>query len=150
MGWFSKSKMEGEHPPPERKTFSDEKTLFFPSRSQPLRRIIEPEQVKAAAGLERPLPLEEPRSMPALPPLTLREEMPEPPAEGSLYVKVDVYQRILGEVDDLRRKLDRLQEVNKGLETSEYNEDTDFVKLRRTVKNLHDRTLQIDKVLFKA
>jgi len=69
---------------------------------------------------------------------------------GPLYVKIDVYRRIWGEVEGLRGKLNDLQETNVKLEGSEYNEEHNFTKLRRSIKGVHDRLLQIDKILFKG
>src|SRR3989344_484924 len=67
-----------------------------------------------------------------------------------LFVKMEVYQRILGEMDDLKLILSKLGEINRHLESSEYNEENNFEKLRREVKLIHDRLLQIDKILFKS
>ena len=68
-----------------------------------------------------------------------------------LYVKVDVYQRMLSELDDLRRKLAGLGETSKSLQVSEYNEEHNFNKLRKNLcKSLHDNLLHADKTLFKA
>ena len=67
-----------------------------------------------------------------------------------LYVKVEVYQRMLGELDELRRGFLDLQQISKNIDESEYNEENNFNKLRRGMKNLHDNLLQADKILFKS
>ena len=132
----------------------DEKALRFPTAPPP-RRVIKPEEVKAVAGFDQPLNFEQQEATTlaksrffarATPPAPEIPEEPQPP----LYVKVDIYQRILGELDTVKGKLTHLQEINSRLESSEYNEDQHFVKLRRAVKNLHDRLQQMDKTLFKG
>ena len=70
--------------------------------------------------------------------------------EGPLFVKVDVYQRVLGELDDLKHQLNILKDVQHKLEDSEYNEERNFDKLRKSMKVIHDQMLQVDRVLFKA
>ena len=67
-----------------------------------------------------------------------------------LFVRVEVYQKILGEIDSLRDDLKELNHFNGSLENSEYNEETNFVKLKKGVKVMHDRLLQVDKIIFKA
>ena len=52
--------------------------------------------------------------------------------------------------DAIKAKLNEMTEISKALEVSEYNEETDFTKLRRAVKGLHDRLLVVDKTIFKT
>lgn len=122
---------------------------------------LEPEKVKAAAGLkvqkeeevgvdemlpQKDLKLAEWGKVPPKPNLSKfgrKEEL------GPLYVKKDVYQRLLGEMDLLKRNLSELDDANKKLHDSEYNEEDDFEKLKRTMKLIHDRLLEVDKTLFK-
>ena len=157
MGWlFGRKKKVPKVPFPEGQLI-DPNTLRFPETYS--ERVIEPDSIKAAAGLSRKE-------------MTLRsmetEKMPEEsifPEEEvvttttpeniistgePLFVKVDVYQRILGELSVLHDYLGSLDETNKKLDNSEYNEEANFDKLRRTMKSMHDRLLQADKVLFKS
>jgi hypothetical protein len=69
---------------------------------------------------------------------------------GPLFIKVDVYQRILGEFDLLKDKLGELSKASTGLENSEYNEEDNFAKLKKSVRLLHDKLLVMDKTLFKS
>ena len=73
-----------------------------------------------------------------------------PQPSGPLFVKVGVYQRILGEVDDLKAQVAGLAAANRKLEDSEYNEEHHFEKLKRSVKVMHDRLLQVDKTIYKG
>ncbi|MBI2668634.1 hypothetical protein HYX14_02210 [Candidatus Woesearchaeota archaeon] len=140
MGWFFKKKVVPKVPMPPA---MGESALRLPPKFSS-ERVIEPEKVKAAAGL----PVEREIASPEL-------SLPMPPTPGggtipdSIYVKVEVYQQILGEVDSLRKQLGLLTEAGKVLETSEYNEEANFTRLRRAMKMLHDDLLKIDKVLFK-
>ncbi|HLD79185.1 MAG TPA: hypothetical protein VJA18_01360 [Candidatus Nanoarchaeia archaeon] len=159
MGWlFGRKKAVPKVPFPEGKPY-DEKALRFPTSSSQ-DRIIEPESVKAAVGFDKPVafPEEEPMMEDQLPAPPIfpfsRTSRPMPTPEfmprQELYVKVDVYQRMLGELDELKKKLWELSETSKSLEVSEYNEEANFNKLRKSMKSLHDSLLHADKTLFKA
>ena len=146
MVWpFSRKQKVPKVPFPEDKPM-DEGELRFPEQSS--KKEIKPDSIKKAAGLkpiEEELPpkkkiVKEPTELPPAPP----EIKVEP-----LYIKIDVYQRILGELETLKTNLGNLGQANKTLESSEYNEEANFDKLRRSMKNLHDRLLQVDKILFK-
>jgi len=158
MGWlFGKRKKVPQVPFPEGRTF-EEGSLRLPRRLSG-ERVIEPDLIKAAAGLEKPLAFPD---EPELKPKTDKKSWFPAFASGSLdlplvnekstplYVKMEVYQRILSELDGTKTNLTELQNANKALETSEYNEENNFVKLRRAVKNIHDRLLLIDKTIFKT
>ena len=158
MGWLF-GKKKSKVPFPESRSL-DEGALRFPTRSS-MDRIIEPEQLKAAVGIEQPmmrsapepaLSLSMPRSyslpteaMPASSKISAGAEVDEP-----LFVHIDVYRQVLGAIDDLKKGVNSLQETSKHLESSEYNEEANFTKLRRAVKSMHDRILQMDKVVFKS
>ncbi len=149
MGWLFGQK-KPKVPFPEGKPYQ-EGALRVPRRLSS-GRVIEPMQVKAALGLERPFPLPEEDEQLLPERYATRPELaaPEFKPTGPHFVKVEVYQQILGEIDSIRSKANQLNEVNKVLGTSEYNEEHNFTKLRRAVKNLHDRLLQVDKNLFKT
>ncbi len=132
----------------------NEGALLFPGMGFQ-EKVIKPEQLKAAAGLDDGLP--------ELPPLSFPSEPPQPsfPSKRAIpqsftrqedvpvYLKVEVYQRILGEIEGLRVDFAHLQVANINLTSSEYNEENNFTKLRKAVRGIHDRLLQVDKVLFK-
>ncbi len=167
MDWlFGRKKAVPKVPFPEGKQI-DEKALRFPA-STPSERVIEPEKVKEAVGFNKPMAFPEEET-------GLEEELPAPPSfpfpkfaskpteswkpslpsaefmpRQELYVKVEVYQRMLGELDELKKKIGELSETSKVLEVSEYNEETNFNKLRKFMKSLHDNLLHADKTLFKA
>ena len=141
-------------PFPEAQLFGSD-TLRFPDKVR--ERVIEPSDIMDAAGLmeekavasekmdlNSEMGLEEPA-----------ESMPITKAPGlitsnePLYVKVDIYQRILGEIGNLKNHLLELNETNRILENSEYNEEDNFDKLRKAMKAIHDRLLEADKILFK-
>ncbi len=152
---------------------SMEGTLRFPTM-RPEERVIEPSRVKEAVGLEMPSITEEAPSFPSFEgstPENFRsrgEPSPVPVAPSRtatgtavpvaygqsesepLFVKVDVYQRILGEIDSLKKDMNDMFETTKKLETSEYNEEENYAKMKRAVRVVHDRLLQVDKTLFKA
>ncbi len=160
MGWLFGRKKVPRVPFPEGRPF-EEGSLRLPGKLSSSR-VIEPDQVKEAAGLGRALtfPEEEelpqpsfpsPRSPPPLSaagaarpsPLDLQEISP-------LFVKMDVYQHLVGELDEIKSKITELNHINKSVEKSEYNEEHNFVKLRRAVRGIHDRLLLADKIIFKA
>ena len=159
MGWlFSRKKKVPQVPFPEARAPGPD-TLRFPERTK--ERVIVPEEVKSAAGLREEkkfMPDQEEQEMEGL---DDSEELPElPPAPRApapitssgepLYVKVDVYQRILGEIGSLKGYLNELGETNRILENSEYNEEANFDQLRKSMKAMHDRLLQADKIIFKS
>lgn len=159
-------------PFPKGKPF-DEGTLRF-SRKLAEEKIIEPDEARAPGGLtqsvfpegnfgpEEKYGLKPPKrhflkfpglsSKPKTGPEPFPEEEPLalPLATGPLLVKVNVYREILNEINALRKKISELQEINKILEKSEYNEENNFIRLNRAVKSMHDRLLQMDKKVFKA
>jgi hypothetical protein len=163
MGWlFGRKKVVPKVPFPQGKIL-DEKALQFPP-IESSERIIEPEKVKEAVGFSKPMafPDEEPMlsdeelpEMPSFPFSSKKKYSPSSSAPSDLmpkhelYVKVEVYQRMLTELDELRRGFTELQGINKNIGESEYNEETNFNKLRKGMKSLHDNLLQADKILFK-
>ncbi|MEK6845160.1 MAG: hypothetical protein AABY26_00255 [Nanoarchaeota archaeon] len=50
----------------------------------------------------------------------------------------------------MKSELNQLKDINTKLETSEYNEEHNFDKLKKAMKNIHDRLLSVDKTLFKV
>ncbi len=70
--------------------------------------------------------------------------------EGPLYIKKDAYQKILTEIHDLHGFLNKMKSATNILEKSEYNEEAHFERLKKTIKDMHDKLLQTDKVLFKG
>ncbi len=167
MGWLFGAKKVPKVPLPQGYKL-DEGALRFPSMSTPQQRVIQPEQVKQAVGFEKPYSFPEDieeqandqndQNMPSYSeqPRESLASMPKmgftPATEKSnpLYVKVEVYQQILGQLDGLKSDLTHLTDSNRQLESSEYNEQNNFDRLRRSVKSMHDRLLQIDKELFNS
>ncbi|MBI2112430.1 hypothetical protein HYT52_02765 [Candidatus Woesearchaeota archaeon] len=166
MGWlFGKKKVEPRVPFPE-PVFPDESALRFPS-SLGKEKIIEPMRLKEAAGFSKPLPFPEmpkpqqPISVPR--PLGAKPSMPMSQRPGEMYrpsavkreeepkfIKVQLYQRVLGELDGLKTDLNALHSADTRLQNSEYNEENHFSKLRRSVRAIHDDLLQMDKTLFNT
>ena len=112
-------------------------------------RIIEPEEIKEAAGVKDFSPMDFKAKDYNLPEIneskfTLKTARNEP-----LYIKVNVYQTILSELEGLKGGLNGLSTIQSSLESSEYNEEHQFAKLRRTMKFIHDHLLKSDQILFK-
>jgi len=150
MGWlFGKKKMMPKVPFPLSR--SSEEGQFQFSRTFPSEKVIEPENFKQAAGLDQPI-FPEVEEEPSPLSQRIKEELnPFTPEQSTpVYVKVDVYESILGELDGLRGMVSQLNNANVHLRSSEYNEETNFTKLRKAIRNIHDRLLQMDKILFKA
>ena len=170
MGWlFGRKKVVPKVPFPQGRPI-DEKALQFPP-IESSERVIELDKVKEAVGFSKPMAFpdeQESRDMPMEEEEYKLPETPEPSfpsmskyGSGSsgnsgmmpkheLFVKVEVYQRMLGEIDELRRGFSELQHIGKAIDESEYNEENNFNKLRRGMKSLHDSLLQADKTLFKS
>lgn len=147
MGWlFGRKKKVPQVPFPAGRPL-EEGALSLPSKVS-RGKVIEPEEVKAAAGLEKPL------AFPEEPEVLKKKHLPPPPIpqeeKGLLYLKVDAYQRILGELDNLKGKLGEMKEASHCLETSEFNEESNFAKLKRLVRSMHDHMLLADKIIFKT
>jgi len=154
MGWLFGGKKVPKVPFPEGRPF-DERTLRLPGKLS-AQRVIGPEEIKAAAGLG---------TVPSFP--EEEEESPLPPAQkpplygrpaslfptagpSPLFIKMEVYRRVLMEIDEAKSRISELGQANKALDKSEYNEEHNFVRLRRSIKGMHDRLLLIDKIVFKT
>ncbi|MBT3836049.1 hypothetical protein HOD05_02155 [Candidatus Woesearchaeota archaeon] len=156
MGWLFGKKKVPKVPFPQGR---EANALKFPS-STPAQRIIEPRSVKEAVGVGKaPLPPSKPqREEETLVPSP--KEVPNMPtpmqpheifgAEGPLYIKMEVYQTILGELDELKTDFTRLNKSHRILEESEFNEEHHYGKLKNNMKLIHDKLLQADKTLFKV
>ena len=174
MGWLFGKKKVPKVPFPTGVPV-DEKELRFPAPGV-RERVIAPRDLKEAVGFEKnvappsapQMPLPE-KSVPQVPSATIKNNLPSsaplPPRqrmqfpnnpvspfsdEGPLFIKKEVYQRLLGEMDDLKHMVHELREINKSLENSEYNEENNFSKLRNSIRIIHDKLLQIDKTMFKS
>lgn len=140
----------------------DDNALKFPTKESS-EKSFEPKEIKEAVGFDKPvdfpgeetaqpeMPEEEliPQQEPEKTPPNLEPYEPKQPGKEEIFVKMDVYRRIIGEIDLLKKNLIQLNEINKDLDVSEYNEDKHFNKLRRLMKGLHDSLLNVDKTLFK-
>jgi|APSaa5957512622_1039677.scaffolds.fasta_scaffold193943_1 hypothetical protein len=159
MGWlFGKKKMPRVPLPQGRPV--DEKALHFPTAPSP-EKVIAPDFVKEAVGVGKqeipnlePLPSPEPMEV-----VTPQEMLPPKPMQAPtmryrdnepLFIKVDAYQRVLGELDELKANMLHLADANRRLENSEFNEENHFSKLKKTLASMHDQILAIDKTLFKS
>lgn len=173
MGWLFGKKRKRSELPLGSGPF-DEKALTFPVTEPPERTIrpekaFKPEKIKEAVGFEQQigLPPEEEAEESALPkfsgkkmpsgfePFKLDSKPPTSPLAlfqqpEELYIKVDIYQRIIGEISSINKKLTELSEINKSLITSEFNENSGFSRLRKLMKGCHDNLLQVDRIMFKS
>lgn len=163
LGWlFGKKRVAPKVPLPE--GLFDDKNLQF-SKKFSGEKLIEPENLQAAVGFNQPFNLPPDLEVPAPSPKskgksknaalpTFAQEKPESAlpisSSGPVYVKVDVYREILQEVDVMKSELNQLKDINTKLETSEYNEEHNFDKLKKAMKSVHDRLLLVDKTLFKV
>jgi len=136
----------------------DEKALRFPKANS--EKSIEPMKIKQAVGFEKKvLPsapkTEVPKFMPTEMP-ELSRPMPQPVnlvpirEDDCLHVGIQLYQKILGEMDGLKEDLGGLANANRQLVSSEFNENTQFNRLKKSIKSLHDNLLQIDNILFSS
>jgi len=152
LGWlFGKKKVAPKVPLPEGGLF-DEKTFQFSNKFGG-ERVIEPEHLQEAAGYkqrfnlpEEKIPDYKNRYAPAP---TIENEQPSDNYEATVYVKVDTYQRLLSEIESIKVDTRKMQDACRIMENSEYNEEKSFDFLRRDLKLVNDRMLQVDKVLFK-
>lgn len=155
MGWLFGSKKKVPRVPLPEGQVIDEKALRFPSGFSE-DRIIEPDQVKQAVGANNSFSFPE-METPIEKPMRIKnnlnfssESTINTPTKQPLFIKVEVYQKILGEIEELRSDMKQLDSYNSQLEGSEYNEENNFLKLKRSVNVMHDRLLQVDKTIFKA
>ncbi len=160
MSWLFRKKDVPKVPPESR---LDEKALKF-TFSPPPERIIEPEKAREMVGFEKPVAFPEEIRAAKKNKAKTEEDfsenfLEEPAFEAEpairapgeeLFIKVDVYQRILGELDFTKKNLSHLGESCKKVESSEFNEEKHFSRLRKSMKSLHDNLLHIDKTIFKS
>jgi hypothetical protein len=161
MGWFFKKKKSSTPVPQPNRALSEEHALNLSQKKNEPEKVIRPAELKAAAGvgpkaMAAPEPEGQMPEMPTnLPAAQVPSSMPgtvKQPMRFSndpIYLPVASYRKILGELDEIKYGLARLGELNKNLEKSEYNEEKDFNKMRLAVKNVHDKLLNADDILFK-
>lgn len=106
--------------------------------------ISEPESVPEPE-MSAPEPMPAPKSAPAVAP---RPMMPTQIA-GELHMHVDGYKLILGNLDEAYDGMAELQKLTKNLLESEYNEQKNFHNLKSCMKELHDKLLSADEVMFR-
>ncbi len=153
MGWlFGRKKKVPQVPFPQGHPVG-EQTLQFPNAPY-TEKTIEPDKVKEAVGVPNeaaPVAEQAPPMPPVEQQVTPRQvEAPVFSSTEPLFVKKDVYQRILGEFEGLNHDLGRLSYATKTLEESEYNEEHNFEKLKKAIKQLHDKLLMVDKTIYKV
>lgn len=169
MGWLFGRKKVPKVPLPKGVPV-DDKALRFPA-ARSSEKTIEPEELKEAIGFDKPMTFPEEPGLtkegseisPRPKQETAPEEEPgfkrginsspfleEESGKEELFVKVDVYQKMLAEIETVSKDVSDLMEINKSLENSEYNEKETFSKLRKLMKSLHDNLLDADKNLFKT
>ena len=162
MGWFFRKKKKGNEIPKPVRSFKDEQSLSFPAKGNS-EKIIEPEQFKKAAGLnevsfknEEKISKDkfnfEEKQVDILPKskdkLSVMKEIPR--SGEPLFVKVETYKKILGKIENLNSELSHLGEVNRKLSKSELKEEKSFSSLKSSVRNMHDKLLSVDEILFKS
>ena len=153
MGWlFGKKKIVPKGPFPEGKGV-DKNSLQLPQKSS-REKVILPDQVKAAVGLgqpEEPVPIQTEQDV-EMPTFSSQpeKEIPEQKIRKQVNVKVNTYRNILAELSELKKNAFEFNDINKKLEISEYNEEKDISKMKKSTKSMHDRLLQIDKIIFKG
>lgn len=172
MSWLFGKKKVPKVPFPQGHVV-DENELHLP-KSVRSSKVIQPDKIKEAVGVEKPFEfpeLPEPseeftapsteskiKSANLLFKPRVRESLPLPKVSSPeiylkeksqpLYIKVNVYQEVLGRLEMLRKDLNQLAHAERDLENDEYNEEKNFEQLKREMRGIHDRLLQIDKSLF--
>jgi hypothetical protein len=153
MGWLFGKKKEAKVPFPTGHQVPPEvsrDTLHFSAPSQ-RDRVIQPQRVQEAVG--RPIP-PQPNVPQASPQPVQRVAHPRVSNlvggdEGEpLYIKINVYQVIIDTFGDLGKELLNFKQIGKHLEKSEENEEQKIVKLKRSIKSVHDNLLEIDQKIF--
>lgn len=161
MSWLFKKKVVPRVPFPGGRPFDEKELRFAPSALR--ERVIEPEPTRQTSGFGKPLSFPDNFDMhiegmevtePKLAVASTNiqgysQNLAKNEEFGPTYVKVDVYQHLLGEIDGLKTSLSALTDVSRALEKSEYNEEASFEKLKRDIKSIHDKLLHVDKRLFK-
>ena len=165
MGWFFKKKKKVLDVPVPMRKFDDGALQFdqAPKQGSP----ITSKDLKSAAGIDTI-----PSSMASLPtqntestkdPFTNFPDLNKAPVQQSMqrmpvydqadefvYLKVEQYKRMLGELESSKNAITKLTEISRKLHVSEYNEERNFARLKNTVRSIHDRFLTIDNTLFKS
>lgn len=155
LGWLF-GKKKPRVPLPESRPF-DENAFRF-SKKFGGETIIEPEHLQEAVGYNEQFKVpEEPvleRKMPksvTVPKIVSNlNTLPRGCTINPIHIKIEVYQKILSEMEGCKENLGLMQEACRGLENSEYNEENNFEHLKKEMKSAHDKLLQIDKILFKC
>ena len=152
MGWLFGKKKVPKIPFPEEQVVDETAWRFMGGSSA--ERVIEPEHTNHAPlfGIPRMPSFSSDRKEVSQKSANPFQRSFSPPSMSNepLFVKMEVYQRILGEMDSLKLALSKLGDISRHLESSEYNEESHFDILRREVKLAHDKLLQVDKLLFKS
>ena len=174
MGWFSKKKKSAVPRPMAPKpirAIQDQQTLELPPRGSS-ETVIDPKDFKSAAGVgitpastmyQMPeTQTEEPVSpmsanefgsqvapkveQPSVRPETIRPKSFDEP----FFTDINIYKRVLGRVEGMESEVKSLSDINKKLAKSEFNEEKSFTGLKSSIKNIHDKLLSMDELLFKS
>ena len=165
MGWFFKKKKKVLDVPVPMRKFDDGALQFdqVPKQGSP----ITSKDLKSAAGIDNippsmaPMPKKDIESskdpfanFPGLnktPDQAPMQQMPSyNQADEFIYLKIEQYKRMLGELESTKDAITKLTEISRKLHISEYNEERNFARLKNTVRSIHDRFLTIDNTLFKS
>ncbi len=170
MGWFFKKKKKAlDVPVPMRKL--DESAFSFDNKGGP---PVAPKDLKKAAGFDNPIraPTKQPtkdefltdpfanlpepkKTRPAARPFVREPQAAVAPtyvepADEFVFLKVEQYKRILGELDASHESLNHLSNISRKLYQSEFNEERNFARLKNTIRSIHDKFLSVDKTIFKS
>jgi hypothetical protein len=138
MGLFSRKKKVEVPVPPH------EDLLRFPKPSQ-VERVIQPEKVKEAAGIGKPLPPPEEPLPVVSPPL----EKPVRERQEPFFIRIQHYRELIKDLDYVKEKSEKMEKINEELEKSEFNEKKDYESLKNNLKKIHERLLFMDDTIFK-
>ncbi len=141
MGWLFGSKKTPRVPLPE--GHFDEKTLQFPIGNNS--KTIIPEYHGEEHEQSPPIP--DAQIAPAFRRGT-KTISTKAVAHRHHYLKVETYEQVLADMEGLKKDLNHLSQINQLLEASEFNEEADYDKIKRSLKNAHDKLITMDKTLF--
>ncbi len=149
MGWLFGSKKKVPRVPLPEGRVIDEKALQFPM-SESSSRAIGSDDIRAAVAdsisMGEPISAPSRSSRPTVPKVSASRFVAPKPH----FVRVEVYQQLLAEIEGLRKDIHALDATNRHLDTSEFNEEENYEKVRRSLKSAHDRLQAVDRVLFRV
>ncbi len=108
-----------------------------------------PEKIKGVFGFMKKEPVEQTLPEPILSKSSFEEETEEVVVKKPFFSRIQSYQETIESLSSIKISMIKLEELNDKLDKSRFNENRDYETLKRDLKNIHDKLLFMDDLIFK-